>query len=71
MSKRAFFSPMILLAAVILYSAFGWFIHWLSQLPFSISFTVAAVAMLLNGLLAEIEDRLPGRHRDGRSDKAK
>lgn len=38
----------------------GALISWLSSLPFWASFTIVVVAMMLNGILAEYEDNLPG-----------
>lgn len=38
----------------------GTLISWLSGLPFWASFMIASVAMILNGILAEYEDNLPG-----------
>jgi hypothetical protein len=71
MTQRSLFNPKNLLAAVVVYSAFGWFVHWLSQLPISISLAVAAVALMLNGLMAEIEQRLSDGHPDARKHKSR
>jgi hypothetical protein len=38
----------------------GALISWFSSLPFWASFAIVVVAMVLNGVLAEYEDNLPG-----------
>ena len=38
----------------------GALLSWFSDLPFWASFIIVAVAMVLNGILAEYEDNLPG-----------
>lgn len=38
----------------------GSLISWFSDLPFWASFAIVVVAMVLNGVLAEYEDNLPG-----------
>jgi hypothetical protein len=38
----------------------GALVSWLSSLPFWASFTIVIIAMILNGILAEYEDNLPG-----------
>ena len=45
----------LMIAAII-----GALITWLSKLPFWASFMIVVVAMVLNGILAEYEDNLPG-----------
>lgn len=35
-------------------------LYWITGLPFAIGFLIVAIALILNGLLAEWEDRRPG-----------
>jgi hypothetical protein len=47
-------------AGFVIAAIIGALIYWFSGLPFWVSFTIVVVALLLNGILAEYEDNLPG-----------
>lgn len=52
--------PKLLVAFVAVCLALFGALAWLSGLPFWVAFLIVAGALVVNGVVAEIEDRAPG-----------
>lgn len=58
--RKASFQPSLLAAFVAICVAFSSLLAWLSGLPFWGAFLIVAGALVVNGVVAEIEDQTPG-----------
>lgn len=52
--------PKIFLVWLAICTLLGKVLSWLSGMPFWVSIAIIAVALLINGIVAEIEDSWPG-----------
>lgn len=58
--RKAIYQPRLLVAFVAICLTLSSILAWLSGLPFWVAFLIVAGALVINGVVAEIEDRAPG-----------
>jgi hypothetical protein len=52
--------PKLLAAFIVVCAVLSGLLVWLAGMPFWGAFLIVAVALVVNGLVAEVEDRAPG-----------
>jgi uncharacterized membrane protein len=53
------FKPRVFAASLLVCAAGGALLSWLSGMPMWLAFSIVAVALIVNGVVAEVEDRSP------------
>ena len=58
--RKTIFQPSLLAAFIAICVAFSSLLAWLSGLPFWGAFLIVVGSLVVNGVVAEIDDRVPG-----------